>query len=104
MMVNYRLLDADFLINLIRTLSMIQEYDPSIDKKIEKICKNECRYKIISTKYVKSEVNYRISLKDPKNHELIFQAKKDEAMKIKKKIFDVIQFDEMRKDKKMIIY
>jgi hypothetical protein len=103
-MVHYRLIDADFLINLIRTLSVIQEYDQSVDKNIEKICNNECRYKMISTKYVRSEVNYRISLKDPKDHELIFKSRKNEALKIKKRIFNVVFFDEMRNDKKMQIY
>lgn len=103
-MTHYRLLDADFLINLIRTLSMLQEYDQSVAEKIEQMCSNECRYKMVSTKYVKSEVNERISLNNPKDHELIFNSRKDAAVKIKKKIFDIIHFDEMRKDKKMCIY
>jgi hypothetical protein len=100
---HYRLLDADFLINLIRTLSLIKEYDSTTSDRINQIC-NRCHYSLVSTNYVQNEVNNKIKLQAKTSHDLFFEPTKRDALKIKKDIFDNVRFVDMRKNQYMSIF
>lgn len=102
-MTHYRLLDADFLVNLIRTLSLIKDYDYSINTKIEQICEG-CHYEFISTNFVENEVNEIIKMQNPSGHDRFFESKKNDALKIKKELFKTVRFVDMRKNSLMSIY
>ncbi|MFZ3170155.1 MAG: hypothetical protein WA130_21295 [Candidatus Methanoperedens sp.] len=105
-MTRYRLLDADFLVNLIRTLSLIKDYDPSTNNKIQQIC-DSCdsnHYQFISTNFVEKEVNEITKMHNPSSYELFFEPKKAEALRIKKEVFKTIRFIDMRKNPLMSIY
>lgn len=102
-MAHYRLLDADFLINLIRTLSLIKKHDNSIDNKIEQIC-NESHYSFVSTKIVENEVNEITKMLHPSGRDLFFESMKNDASKIKKEIFGAVRFIDIRKNSSMNIY
>lgn len=102
-MTHYRLLDADFLVNLIRTLSLIKDYDRSINNKIEQICEGSI-YKFISTSFVEDEVNVITKMANPNSHDRFFESKKKEALKIKKEIFKTVSFADMRKNNLMSVY
>jgi len=102
-MTQYRLLDADFLINLVRTLSIIQKYDSSTAGKIEQIC-DECRYSLISTNFVKTEVSNKINLKNPKDRDKFFEPRKKEALKIQKDIFKKVRIIDLSRNPFMSIY
>lgn len=96
-MTHNRLLDADFLINLIRTLSLVNTYDDTVDYKIEHFC-NHCRYTLVSTTTVQNEVNEKIGGKNLTSHDRFFESKRQDAMKIKKEIFKNIRFVDVRKN------
>ncbi|MCK4796978.1 MAG: hypothetical protein KAT05_06325 [Spirochaetes bacterium] len=100
---HYRLLDADFVINLIRTLSLIKDYDEPINDRIKQICE-KCNYSLVSTNYVKTEINNKINSKARNNHDLFFESKQKDALKIKKEIFNVIRFVDLRKNPIMSIF
>ncbi len=102
-MTQYRLLDADFLVNLIRTFSLIKDYDDSINTKLEQIC-HECNYQFVSTNFVENEVNGITKIQNPNSHALFFESKKSDALKIKKELFKTIRFIDMRKNPWMSIY
>ncbi len=99
-MPHYRLLDADFLVNFIRTLSLIQVYDSSINSKIRHF-RDSCVYTLVSTKHVETEVNNKIGLRNPNNHDKFFISRKDECLHIKREIFKNIRFIDVRHNKLM---
>jgi len=96
-MPHIRLLDADFLVNLVRTLSLIKKYENTTDDKIDQICRH-CQYTLVSSTTVQIEVNDKIGLKRPTEHDLFFASKKQDAMRIKKIIFDNVRFIDVRKN------
>jgi hypothetical protein len=96
-MTHFRLLDADFLINLIRTLSLVKSYEDTVDNKIEQLC-THCQFTLVSTTTVMNEVNEKIALKNPTFHDRFFESKKQESLKIKKEIFQNIRFIDVRKN------
>ncbi len=102
-MTHYRLLDADFLVNLIRTFSLIKDYDNSINTKIEQIC-DVHHFQFVSTNFVENEVNEITKMRNPNSHDLFFESKKSEALKIKKEMFGAVRFIDMRKNPLMSVY
>ena len=87
-MTHIRLLDADFLINTIRTLSIMD--DAIADDFLEKISGDQ-HYQWISTNEVKTEVNQKLLLKKTtKDTDLFFDHKKDVIKKIQRQV-DFIQ-------------
>lgn len=78
----------------------MHSYDSSVDGNVELFCTN-CPYDLISTKYVELEVNGKIGMKNPTNHNLFFLSKKQEALKLKKKIFENIRIIDIKNNKLM---
>ena len=99
-MPHYRLLDADFLVNYIRTLSLIQVYEPTTDAKISHFCEH-CPYDLVTTKNVEMEVNNKIGYRNPTNHDQFFKTKKQEEQKIKREIFNRIRIIDIRNNNLM---
>jgi hypothetical protein len=99
-MTHVRLLDADFLVNYIRTLSLIQVYEPTIGAKITHFC-THCPYNLVTTKHVETEVNNKIGYKIPSEHDDFFKSKKQEAQKIKREIFEKIRVIDIRNNNLM---
>jgi len=89
-MTHIRLLDADFLINTIRTLSIMD--DAIADDFLEKIS-NDQHFQWISTNEVKTEVNQKLLLKKTtKETDLFFDHKKDVIKKNQRQLFQKIRF------------
>jgi hypothetical protein len=89
-MTHIRLLDADFLINTIRTLSIMD--DAIAGNFLEKIS-NDQHYQWISTNEVRAEVNQKLLLKKTsKDTDLFFDHKKDIIKKNQRQLFQKIRF------------
>jgi hypothetical protein len=99
-MPHFRLLDADFLVNYIRTLSLVQVYEPTLNTKISHFC-NHCPYDLVTTKHVEIEVNNKIGYRNPTNHDEFFKSKKQEAQRIKREIFRNIRIIDIRNNNLM---
>src|SRR5208337_1929860 len=99
-MPHFRLLDADFLVNYIRTLSLVQVYELTINTKIAHFC-DHCPYELVTTKHVETEVNNKIGYRHPTNHDEFFKSKKSEEQKIKREIFKNIRVIDIRNNNLM---
>lgn len=99
-MTSYRLLDADLIINLIRTLSLMKQYEENYDEYFLKMCSNN-PYILITTKNVESEVNNKIYFKNPNNHDDFFIIQKEQGKKIKRDIFKQIRVIDLKHNKYM---
>lgn len=96
-MTSIKLLDADFLINFIRTLSLIEKYE-DVNQIINDIT-SESHFSLITTNFVRNEVNQRISPENPKYHDELFLHKKSEAKKIKNNLFKKINVRDVSNNK-----
>ena len=89
-MTHIRLLDADFLINTIRTLSLMD--DAIADDFLEKIS-SDLHFQWISTPEVKTEVHQRLLLKKTsKDIDLFFDHRKETIKKNTRHLFQKIRF------------
>jgi len=89
-MTHIRLLDADFLINNIRTLSLMD--DVIAEEILEKITSDQ-HFQWVSTNEVKTEVNQKLLLKKTtKETDLFFDHKKDIIKKNQRYLFRKIRF------------